>query len=175
LTLILLKVGTQRLVLKWEGKMKAFKDYINVDYTQTGDTQLALNSKKRKRDGTIADEKDVDEALTLAQRLKMKSIFRKNKAKIKLGQQRARKRFATPEKLQRRAEKKARDVLTKKITKGKGKAELSFGQRQNIEKQLDKKKGAIKRIAKKLLPFIRKKDRSKFTKSVLPSTSTPTS
>lgn len=159
--------------------MKAFKDYINVDYTQTGDTQLALNSKKRKRDGdttgTIADEKDVDEALTLAQRLKMKSIFRKNKAKIKLGQQRARKRFATPEKLQRRAEKKARDVLTKKITKGKGKAELSFGQRQNIEKQLDKKKGAIKRIAKKLLPFIRKKDRAKFTKSVLPSTSTPTS
>ena len=44
----------------------------------------------------------------------------------------------------------------------------------NIEKQLEKKKGAIKRIAKKLLPFIRKKDRAKFTKSVLPSTSTST-
>lgn len=159
--------------------MKAFKDYINVDYTQTGDTQLALNAKKRKRDGDttgdITAEKEVDEALTMAQRMKMKAIFRKNKAKIKLGQQRAKKKFATPEKLQKRAEKKARDILTKKITKGKGKSELSYGQRQNIEKQLEKRKGTIKKIAKKILPLIRKKDRAKFRKIVIPTSSSATS
>jgi len=148
--------------------MYSFKDYLAVDYTGTGDEQLALNAKKRKRadtTGPITASKDgeVDEALTIAQRMKMKAIFRKNKAKIKLGQQRAKKRFATPEKLQKRAEKKARDILTKKITKGKSKAMLSFAQRQNVEKQLEKKKGAIKKIAKKILPLIRKKDRAKFS------------
>ena len=35
-----------------------FKDYLTVDYTQTGDGQLALNAKKRKKDigaGTNAE------------------------------------------------------------------------------------------------------------------------
>ena len=44
-------------------------------------------------------------------------------------------------------------------------SDLSFGQRQSIEKQLDKKKGAINKLAKKLLPAIRKADREKMKKA----------
>ena len=43
-----------------------FRDYINVDYTQTGDPQLALNAKKRKE----AVEEPTDEALSMAARRK---------------------------------------------------------------------------------------------------------
>ena len=146
--------------------MYSFKDFLTVDYTATKDELLAKWAKRRKSDDTSGDltasyEPEVDEAYTLAQRQKMKAIFRKNKAKIKLGRERAKKRLASDEKLRGRAMKKARDIITKKITKDKAKSELSFGQRANVEKQLEKRKGAIQRIAKKLFPQIRKADREK--------------
>ena len=128
--------------------MYSFKDFTAVDYTATGTKQ----TQKRQ---------NVEEALTQAQRQKMKMAMRKNKAKIKLGQKKAAKKLASKEKLQKRAEKQARNILVKKITKDKDKAELSYAARANIEKQLDKKKAAIKRIAKKLLPKVKAADRAK--------------
>lgn len=125
--------------------MYSFKDYLAVDYTQTGDLG----------DG------DFDEALTNMQRQKAKQTFRKNKAKIALGKKKAAKKIASPEQLQKRADKAARDILIKKITKDKDKSDLSFAQRTAIEKQLEKKKAAIKKIAKKLLPKLRIADREK--------------
>lgn len=146
--------------------MYSFKDFLTVDYTGTGDEMLAKFAKRRKTDDTSGDlaasyDPAVDEALTQAQRQKMKIAMRKNKAKIRLGQKKARNKLASKEKLQKRAEKQARNILVKKITKDKEKGDLSYAARANIEKQLDKKKGAIKRIAKKLLPQVKKADRSK--------------
>jgi hypothetical protein len=143
--------------------MYSFKDYLAVDYTQTGDELLALKAKRRKSDDTtgVIGEDDVDEALTNMQRQKAKQTFRKNKAKIELGKKKAAKKLATPDQLQKRAEKQARNVLIKKITKDKDKSDLSFAQRTSIEKQLEKKKAAIKKIAKKLLPKLRIADREK--------------
>jgi hypothetical protein len=146
--------------------MYSFKDFLTVDYTGTGDEMLAKFAKRRKTDDTSGDltasfEPSFSEALTQSQRQKLKAVMRKNKAKIKLGQKRAAKKLASKEKLQTRAEKQARDILVKKITKDKSKADLSYAARANIEKQLEKKKGAIKRIAKKLLPQVKKADREK--------------
>ena len=143
--------------------MYSFKDYLAVDYTQTGDELLALKAKRRKSDDTSGDigEGEFDEALTNMQRQKAKQTFRKNKAKIELGKKKAAKKLASPEQLQKRAEKQARNVLIKKITKDKDKSDLSFAQRTSIEKQLEKKKAAIKKIAKKLLPKLRIADREK--------------
>ena len=138
--------------------MYSFNDFLAVDYTQTGIDQLALNAKKRKRDDTSGD---VAEVATLAQRQKMKAAMRKNKAKIALGRKKAAKKLATPEKLKKRAEKQARDIFVKKITKDKDKSDLSFGARQSIEKRLAKKKGAIQKLAKKLLPKVKAADRAK--------------
>lgn len=118
--------------------MYSFKDYLTVD-----------------------EDVDVGEALTNMQRQKAKQTFRKNKAKIALGKKKAAKKIASPEQLKQRAEKAARNMLIKKITKDKDKSDLSFAQRTSIEKQLEKKKGAIKKIAKKLLPQLRKDDREK--------------
>ena len=102
-----------------------------------------------------------NEAVTMATRMKMKKAMKKNKAKIALGRKRAAKKLASPEKLKKKANKAAREVLTKKILKGKKKGDLSFAARSDLEKKLAKKKGAIQKIAKKLLPTIKKKDRAK--------------
>lgn len=146
--------------------MYSFKDFLTVDYTATGDELLAKWAKRRKTDDTSGDltasyKPEIDEALTQAQRQKIKMLMRKNRAKIKLGQKRAARRLASKEKLQKRAEKQARNILVKRILKDKDKADLPYAARANIEKQLEKKKGAIKRIAKKLLPQVRKRDRDK--------------
>lgn len=105
-----------------------------------------------------------NEALTMAQRQKRKATFRKNKAKIMIARKKAMKKLASPEKLKARAQKAARQLIIKKILKNKGKDELSFAARQELEKKVDKKKSAINRIAKKLLPQVKKKDRAKLSR-----------
>lgn len=107
-------------------------------------------------------EEALEEALTIQQRMKMKQTFRRNKAKIQLGRRRSEKRMASKEVLQKRAKKQARNLIVKKILKNKDKGDLSYGARVNLEKQVAKRKGAIDRLVKKLLPKVRQKDRSKF-------------
>ena len=55
----------------------------------------------------------------------------------------------------------ARIVMMKKLTKGAGKDELSFSRRTDIEKRLAKKSAVIARLAKKMIPAIRKQDRER--------------
>jgi|TARA_R100000081_G_C4700727_1_gene107465 protein subunit release factor A len=109
--------------------------------------------------------KEFEEALTAQQRQKAKATFRKNKAKIMLGRKKAAKKLASKEKLKGRAEKQARNILIKKMLKDKDKSDLSFAARKELEKRLAKKKGAIKKIAKKLLPQVKKADRAKLKKN----------
>ena len=104
---------------------------------------------------------DLSEAMTMAQRMKMKQAFKRNRAKIMLGRKKAAKKLASPEKLKLRAQKQAREIIIKKILKDKSKADLSFSARQALEKKVDKKKAAIQKIAKKILPGIKLKDREK--------------
>lgn len=107
------------------------------------------------------DMDNVDEALTLQQRMKAKQTFRKNKAKIAMGKKKAEKRIASPEKLKARARKHARKALEKKLLKDKSKDELSFAARQELEKKIDAKQTAIDRIARKLLPQLKKAELEK--------------
>jgi di/tripeptidase len=102
-----------------------------------------------------------DEALSMASRMKMKAAMRRNKGKIKLGRKKAAKKLASPEKLKQRSRKQARELIIKKLLKDKKKAELSYAARQDLEKRVAKKQGAILKIAKKLLPKIKVKERER--------------
>ena len=99
-----------------------------------------------------------DEALTMQQRMAKSRAFKKNKAKIAIGRKKAARKIASLDVLKKRARKAARDVILKKITKDIPKSELSMSRRQSIEKQLDKKKAVIDKLARKLIPQVRKKE-----------------
>jgi hypothetical protein len=142
--------------------MLLFKDFLTVDYTGTDEELLAIQSKKRKLEST---EEEVDEAMSVSQRLKAKKTFQKNKAKILMGRKKSAKKFATPEQLKKRTEKQARGAIEKKLTGGKSKSDLSFAERGQLEKKMAKKTAAIKKLAKKLLPSAKTKDKAKFKKS----------
>jgi hypothetical protein len=101
------------------------------------------------------------EALNMQQRMAAKRAFKKNKHKIERGRKKAEKRTASADVLAKRARKQARNNMLKKMTKDVGKDELSFAKRQEIEKRLDKKKSVIDRMAKKLIPHVRKAERER--------------
>jgi protein subunit release factor A len=68
----------------------------------------------------------------------------------------AMKKKATPEKLKIRAMKKARDVVRAKFIKGKSYKDLSYSEKIQLDKKVEKKQAMIKKIAKKLLPAMKK-------------------
>lgn len=96
------------------------------------------------------------EALTTQQRLKLKRSIIRNKAKIRMGQKRAERRIASQDVLKTRAMRMARKLMLKRILKNKDKEELSYSQRAEYEKILNKRKAGIKRLATKLIPKMRK-------------------
>ena len=105
-----------------------------------------------------------DEALSKAARMKMSRMM-KAKGKI-IARKRAisMKKKKSPEKIKKTAMKQARDLLAKKILKDKSKADLSISGKENLEKKLNKKKPLIKKIAKKLLPKIKKAETERLAK-----------
>jgi hypothetical protein len=104
------------------------------------------------------EEVEIDEALNVSQRLKRGIMMRRNKNKIKIGQQRARRRVANKEVLMKRAKKAARSHFFKKMTSGKSKDEINLAARQSIEKRLDAKGPAIEKFAMRLYPKMKKKE-----------------
>jgi hypothetical protein len=144
-----------------------FKDFLNVDYTQTGDGQLAKNAKKRKMDTTGGNNAEyssthgpskTDEALSMAQRRARARQMKKYATRLKMGRKRAMAKMADAPRLKKRAQKAARAALAKKLTKGIPKGELTPARKMEIEKRLDKMKQRVNRLAKKMLPTIRKKE-----------------
>jgi hypothetical protein len=83
-------------------------------------------------------------------------MLKRIRNKLKIGRKRAMMRTANPQVLKKRANKQARNLIFKKLTKGKTRSELPPARRAEIEKRLDKMKGRIQKIAMRILPKVRK-------------------
>mgnify|MGYP001594060038 CR=1 FL=1 len=111
---------------------------------------------------TQSDDPEVEtEALNMQQRMARKKLAIKNKAKMALGRKRAARKVASMDVLKKRAVKAARNKIALKITKGIPTSQLSMSRKMDIEKKLAKKGAVIQKVAKKLLPGIRKKEMAK--------------
>jgi hypothetical protein len=151
-------------------KKLGFKDFITVDYTGTGDEFLAYQAQKRRRghydtwgdDYTPEEGEQLDE-VSRQTRMKRKLSARKNKRKMAMGRERAKRRAPTREVIQKRARKQARKAWMQKRAKGQPLHSLSMGRKQELEKMADKpaSQARIQRNAKKLEPQIRKADRER--------------
>ena len=106
----------------------------------------------------------MDETLTPAQRIKRSRVMRQKSKVIQRKRVIAMKKRAPSEVIQKRALKKARDILTKKILNNKSKSELGYGELENLEKKLGKKKAVIKKIAKKMLPVLKQAEKDRIEK-----------
>ena len=97
-----------------------------------------------------------EKPLTPQQRIQRGRIMKRLAPKIAMKRKIAMKKKATPERLKVRAMKQARDVVRAKFVKGKSYQELSYAEKIQLDKKVEKKQALIKKIAKKLLPKIKK-------------------
>jgi hypothetical protein len=104
----------------------------------------------------------ITEVDSYSTRMKKRAAFRKNKAKILLKRKKAMKKANfDPKSLERKARKRARMILIKKMIKDKDYNTFSIGQKKDIESKLEKKKAAIEKIARKLIPQVKKSEAAK--------------
>ena len=109
-------------------------------------------------------EDTVVEALTIQQRMARRAVIRRNKSRIKVGRERAKRRRASNEVLKARARRAARNQLAKRLLGGKSKSEVSYAARSRVEKQLSKQKSLINSLSAKLLSQVRAKEAARFRK-----------
>ena len=116
----------------------------------------------KKIDDMINDV--LDEIMSKMVRMKKSRMMKVKGKQIARKRKLAMKRKADPEKLKTRAMKKARDMVAKKLLKDKDKSDLSISGKENLEKRLLKKKAVIAKIAKRILPQVRKAENERLAK-----------
>ena len=108
------------------------------------------------------------EALNYLQRLQKSRIFKRIKHKIQRGAKLARRKIISdPKKLMKRAIKQQRAKTAKKLLKGVSLSSVSIARKIEIGKKLDKMKSRIQKLARKLLPQIKKDEKNKLKKKVV--------
>ena len=138
-----------------------FRDFLSVDYTQDGDDYISYQAQKRHR-GVVGEEvEEVDEVMSRVQRMKASQRMKRYSKKIARAKERALKRAPSTDVLQKRAKKQARNQMIKKWTRGQDKSELAVGRKAELEKRLKKMGPKLDRLAKRMMPQLRKMDRER--------------
>ncbi len=136
------------------GKSATGKPLDGIDINPQLDDKRRTNEDFAVLTATLQERK----ALTLVQRQQRGRQLKRIQPKIQRAKEISRARLAGPEKLQRRAEAKARAFLKSRISARKEVpyAELTTSEKIQVDTAVAKKTKLIKRIAARLLPKLRK-------------------
>jgi len=105
----------------------------------------------------------VEKPLTSTQRMQRSRIMKRLAPKMAMKRKIKAKKKADPNTLKVRSEKKAREMIRAKIAKGDYNS-MSYTQKIAIDKKVEAKRAVIKRIAKKLLPKVKKAEMDRIEK-----------
>lgn len=138
------------------GDFSSFKSGL-PNKLKSGREAKEMYDKIRETAG-ITEDMSLDEVLSVQQRLKKRMIMRRIKNKIKIGRKRAKYKMANKSKLTTRAGKQARQLMRNRLagSLGKNYRSLKPAAKVMIDKKLDSKKAVIKRLAKRLMPKVKK-------------------
>jgi len=103
-------------------------------------------------------------ALDFQQRRRRAMTLRRLKNKLARARERAKRRIATNDKLMKRARRAAIKIVRRRVAGKLGMQynELPASQKMQIDARVAKRKALIDRIAKKLLPMVRRKEIERF-------------
>jgi len=161
-------------VLRRQNEAKTFDYFDNRDdahahakkhggkvFVNTGKGATKVKGKPVNTHVVIKKEEvDVDEALTMQQRIKKRRDMKRNKARIAVGRRRAKKKMANMKVIKKRSDRQARNAIAKKLTRGVSKRDLTPARKKEIEKRLESPalKMRIKRLSKRMFKDVRKKE-----------------
>ena len=130
-------------------------------FVNTGKGNTKVKGKRINTHVVIKrEEVEVDEALTMKQRMDKRRIMKRNKARIAIGRKRAKKKMANMKVIKKRSDRQARNAIAKKLTRGIPKRDLTPARKKEIEKRLESPalKMRIKRLSKRMFKDVRKKE-----------------
>ena len=105
----------------------------------------------------------IEKPLTPQQRMQRSRVMKRLAPRMAMKRKMKAKRKADPNTLKQRAEKKARELIRSKIAKGYYES-MSYAQKIAIDKKVEAKKVVIKKLAKKLLPKVKKAEMERIEK-----------
>ncbi len=104
------------------------------------------------------------EVLSVQARNKLARTMKAKSKMIAKKRERAMSKKASPEQLKKRSQKKAIDFIAQKILKGKNRSDLGQAGKASLEKKIKSKQVLIKKLAKKLLPQVKKAEAERMAK-----------
>lgn len=117
---------------------------------------------------------DLMEVLSRQERMRAKMRLRRTQAKRERSTKIALKRYSNTETINKRARRLAIKLMKKRMLRGRDLSKISVGEKERLERMIEKRKALIGRIATKLVSRVRKVEKarmshSKFTQGSAPS------
>jgi hypothetical protein len=119
----------------------------------------AADVMAKVRKGMMMEE--LEEGLTYSQRKRRAAVMRKYSAKIKHAREKAMNRSSTNKTFKKRARKAAVDRMERRLASGRDPSTLSSGEKSRIEDIVKKRKKSIVRMTNRMLPLIRKREKTR--------------
>lgn len=136
-----------------------FKNNKKQSIENTDDVELIFNPQINRCGDVVEDA--IQEALSVAQRIKKKHQMRRYKSRMKIARRRSMKRKATNARIKRRAQRQAVTNMKRRLAGGKSMSQLSYSSRARVERLAQRRKNAIKRQARRLVMVKRATERSR--------------
>ena len=148
--------------MKEEHEIEEARMSAAAKLSKAWDRQKAKSDASRKRGEELLKpkkeepKKEVKEAvLSLAGRRARGMQFRRMQSRIQTARKRQALRYASPDKLNNRARRAAIKFLKARVSNNKNYASMSPGEKQNVDKRIQKMLPSVGRIASRLLPQVR--------------------
>ena len=151
--------GTKLRNLAKDGDMKTFMKGLASGLSASDKKKVYALVSKNMNEAIELDEKP----MTVQQRVARGRLMKRLAPKLAKARAKKAKRMADPRQLKIRAQKAAMVAVRKKVAgeKGINYATLSPSDKMNVDKLVAKIKGLVAKIAKKLLPVVRKKEQAR--------------
>ena len=109
------------------------------------------------------DEQALMEVLSRAERMKAKFRIRRTASKRERATKIALKRYSNTATINKRARRLAITLMKKRLLRGRDASKLSVGEKERIERTIEKRKAVIGRIATRLAPRVRKVEKARMS------------
>ena len=136
------------------------EDELGVIDDETGE-ELEADEEEEKK----LKESALMEVLSRIERMKAVARIRRTKAKRERATKIALKRYSNTATINKRARRLAIKLMKKRLTRGRDPSKLSVGEKERIERIIERRKAVIGRIAMRLAPRVRKVEKARLSHS----------
>ncbi len=134
------------------------EDELGIVDDETGE-ELEADEEEEKK----LEESTLMEVLSRIERMKAKARIRRTKAKRERATKIALKRYSDTKTINKRARRLAIKLMKSRLLRGRDASKISVGEKERIERIIERRKAVIGRIAMRLSPRVRKIEKARLS------------